>query len=614
MKSVVLFLCFIECSYCLQMIKVSRNSETVLPTQGSEDKYFYLTNSDYFLYSYIYISLEDNNFGLSYNSIKYCSTNKDPNFYPYTTVSGCTFTTLSLYRTSQTSSGATKYYYQIYKSSSYSYYVVKYEGKNSLGNLYVTSDYNDFIQTLSMEKVNINSRKSLSTTSTDDKYFYLTNIDYYSHSSYIYICLEDNNFGLKENKIKYCRTSTNPSSPSQAVKSCIFNSIPPYSSKSSSNTTKYYYKIGATSYYSYSIFYYEGIYSSGNLYVTTDYNDLVKAVKMIQVNINSRTFLSTSSLEDKYFYLRNSNYYLYSSYIYFCLEDYNFDLSYNNIKYCRTNINPDANPDNATNDCSFNLISPYSRRSSSSGTTKYYYKIATTSYYTYSIVSYEGISSLGNLYVTYDYNDLVKAIRMTKVNKNSKTSLPTISSEDKYFFLTNKDYYSYSYYIYICLEDNNFGLSNNNIKYCQTNINPDTNPENAVNNCSFSTKYYYDNTKSSSGTTKYYYKIPTSSSYSYSIINYEGSYSSGYLYVTSDYNDLVKTVKMTKVYRNSRTYLQTSSSYDKYFFLTNSNYYSNSYYIYICLEDNNFGLNYNNIKYCLTNEDPSSNPDSAVSG
>ena len=55
---------------------------------------------------------------------------------------------------------------------------------------------------------------------------------------------------------------------------------------------------------------------------------------------------------------------------------------------------------------------------------------------------------------------------------------------------------------------------------------------------------------------------------------------------------------MTKVYRDSRTYLQTSSLYDKYFFLKNNDYYSYSNYlnyIYICLEDDNFGLKYNNI-------------------
>ena len=127
---------------------------------------------------------------------------------------------------------------------------------------------------------------------------------------------------------------------------------------------------------------------------------------------------------------------------------------------------------------------------------------------------------------------------MTQVSRSSRASLPTTSSEDKYFYLTNRNYYSNSNYIYICLEDNNFGLSYNNIQYCLTNTNPNYNPDSALSNCSFSSIPYY-NTQNSSGTTKYYYRIPaTSSSYSYSIINYEGSSSSGNLYVTSDYENI----------------------------------------------------------------------------
>ena len=41
MKSILLFLCFISCSYCLEMTLVSRNSRTSLPTTSSEYKYFY---------------------------------------------------------------------------------------------------------------------------------------------------------------------------------------------------------------------------------------------------------------------------------------------------------------------------------------------------------------------------------------------------------------------------------------------------------------------------------------------------------------------------------------------------------------------------------------------
>ena len=63
---------------------------------------------------------------------------------------------------------------------------------------------------------------------------------------------------------------------------------------------------------------------------------------------------------------------------------------------------------------------------------------------------------------------------------------------------------------------------------------------------------------------------------------------------------------MTEVYRNSRTSLQTTVSEDKYFYLTNSNYYPHSNYIYICFEDNNYGLSDIGVKYCPTNTDPGS--------
>ena len=143
MKLILLFLCFIECSYCLEVIQVSRNSRTSLPTTSSEDKYFYLTNSNYYSYStYIYICFEDNNFGLKYNNIKYCQTHTNPSSSPNSAVNECSFSTISYYNT-QSSSGINRYYYKISTSSSYYYSIVYYDGNNSSGNLYATSDYND---------------------------------------------------------------------------------------------------------------------------------------------------------------------------------------------------------------------------------------------------------------------------------------------------------------------------------------------------------------------------------------------------------------------------------------------------------------------------------------
>ena len=596
------------------MTPIYRNTRTSLPITSSEDKYFYLTNSEYYPHSnIIYIRFEDNNFSLDQYSIKYCLTNIDPSSYPNRAVSECLFS-LKDYYFKEISSGTTKYYCKISTSSSYYYSIIYYRGKGgswSDGNLYVTTDYNDLVPTFVMTEVSRNVRRFLTTINLQDKYFYLTNSEYYPYSNNIYICLEDNNFGLKYNNIKYCLTNTNPSSyPDIAIKNCSFTSISYYSKESSSSAINYYYNIFITNSYAYSIVYYDGILPSGLLYVTTDYNDLAKTVKIIQVSINSKTSLPTNSSYYKYFSLTNSNYSNHSNYIYICLEDNNFGLRYNNIKYCFTDTNPSSYPDIAIEDCSFSSISYYNTQNSS-GTIKYYYKISNISSYAYSIVNYEGNNSFGYLYVTTDYNELVPTFIMTKVSRNDRRLLSTINLQDKYFYLTNSEYYPYSNNIYICLEDINFDLRYNNIKYCFTDTNPSSYPDIAIKNCSFISISYY-NTQSSSNAIKYYYNISNTNSYAYSIVYYDGNNSSGNLYATSDYNDLAKTVNIIQVSINSKTSLPTNTLYYKYFSLTNSNYYSYSNYIYICLEDNNFGLRYNNIKYCSTNTNPSIYPDNAI--
>ena len=96
---------------------------------------------------------------------------------------------------------------------------------------------------LEIYQVSKGSKKSLSTYTTDLNYFYLTNSEYSSYSSYIYILLEDNGFSLSYSNVKYCRTNTNPNSyPDSAVNSCTFYSVSYYKSHTSSSTTKYYYK------------------------------------------------------------------------------------------------------------------------------------------------------------------------------------------------------------------------------------------------------------------------------------------------------------------------------------------------------------------------------------
>ena len=89
--------------------------------------------------------------------------------------------------------------------------------------------------------------------------------------------------------------------------------------------------------------------------------------------------------------------------------------------------------------------------------------------------------------IAYSYS-----IKMTEVSKNSRTSLPTTTSEKNYFYLTNVDGHLYQDYIYICLEDNNFGLSYNNIKYCCTNTYVYSPIDIAVLSCSFINSNYYD--------------------------------------------------------------------------------------------------------------------------
>ena len=264
-----------------------------------------------------------------------------------------------------------------------------------------------------MTSVYRNLRTSLPISSSEDKYFYLTNSEYYSHSNIIYIRFEDNNFSLDQYSIKYCLTNIDPSSyPNRAVSECLFgykDYMDYYFEEISFYTKKYYFKISTSSSYSYSIIYYRGkggSWSDGNLYVTSDYNDLVPTFVMTEVSRNVRRFLTTINLQDKYFYLTNSEYYPYSNNIYICLEDNNFDLNYNNIKYCFTNTNPYINTVDAVNNCSFNLISYYNNNQSSSGSIKYYYNISNTSFYTYFIVYYEGKNSFGNLYVTIDYKNI----------------------------------------------------------------------------------------------------------------------------------------------------------------------------------------------------------------
>ena len=531
MKTILLFLYLISCSYCINMTQVTINTKTSLPTNTSEDKYFYLTNSNYYSYSNIYICLEDNGYELRYYEIKICSTSTNPSSSPDSAVSGCTFTKISYY-TFQISSSTNKFYFKIPNNSSYSYSIFYYYGSYSSGNLYVTSNYKDSAPTTKITSVPLNNRTSLPTTTSEINFFYITNIKYSSRPEYIYFCLEDNNFGLSLNSIRYCSVDTDPSSsPDIPFNGCYFSPLSYYSIQISSSTTKYYYKIHPSVFDVYEIVYYDGRNSSGNLYVTSNYKNLAPINIMTQLSRNIRISLPTTSSYSKYFFLTNSNYYSYSSYIYIYLEDYDFFLIYDNIQYCQTDTDPISSTDKAVMRCRFTIISNYSKQSGSNST-KYYYKIPITSSYNYSIVYYNGRGKYGSIYVTSDYNDF--RIKMTKAYRGTRISLPTTTLINKYFYITNSDYYSHSSYFYFYLEDNNFSLDYNNITYCVTNIDPHNNASDAVNNCSFISISYYD-PKYLSDSTRYHYKFPINSSYTYSIVYYQGSNSSGSLYVYGDY-------------------------------------------------------------------------------
>ena len=63
---------------------------------------------------------------------------------------------------------------------------------------------------------------------------------------------------------------------------------------------------------------------------------------------------------------------------------------------------------------------------------------------------------------------------MLKVSRNSKIYLATTTKRDKYFYLANSEYSSYSSNIYFMLEDEDFGLNYSSTKYCLTDIDPNT--------------------------------------------------------------------------------------------------------------------------------------------
>ena len=135
---------------------------------------------------------------------------------------------------------------------------------------------------------------------------------------------------------------------------------------------------------------------------------------------------------------------------------------------------------------------------------------------------------------------------ITKVYRNSKTSLPLYSSGYTYFYLDDiSDYYSKE--IYLRFEDEYDSLNSNSISICYTDTYPDPYPyqTDAIQNCKFSTITPYSTTSSSFTSFskyRYYYKFSTYNSYnelkSYVIVKYSPRFTFGSLYVTSDDKEL----------------------------------------------------------------------------
>ena len=135
-------------------------------------------------------------------------------------------------------------------------------------------------------------------------------------------------------------------------------------------------------------------------------------------------------------------------------------------------------------------------------------------------------------------------IHMTKVSRNESEILFS-GKDDSYFYLTNSEYYPYSNYIFFYLTDKRKIFKYDKVKYCSTNIDPNSNPDSAVISCYFSPIHYYNRQSfyHDIGPTNYFYKFPVNSSYTYSIVYYELKKSDEF-YVFSDYNDFVKIIEV----------------------------------------------------------------------
>ena len=110
-------------------------------------------------------------------------------------------------------------------------------------------------------------------------------------------------------------------------------------------------------------------------------------LNITKVSINTRTSIPTNdyySGKMNYFYLTNNEYYSYSNYIYFILEDNGCKIFSESVKYCVTNTEPNSYSDSDIKNCNFTEVTLYGNLTYN--ITEYYYKLPTNDSYIYTFL------------------------------------------------------------------------------------------------------------------------------------------------------------------------------------------------------------------------------------
>ena len=115
------------------------------------------------------------------------------------------------------------------------------------------------------------STTSLSTSTSDNTYFYMEKNRY---QSYIYFYLKDDDFGLDYGNVRCCYTNTYPPSKIDFNKCEEIVTLTLYKTVTESDVCYYLYKFYSSSNYNYVVIYYSGRYSSGSLEVQASYSDI----------------------------------------------------------------------------------------------------------------------------------------------------------------------------------------------------------------------------------------------------------------------------------------------------------------------------------------------------